>query len=192
VRTGLRSSLTLRVGKNATLLIARSSRIELPVIVQDGAVLRTRAAVHRGKCDFKVEAVGVVSDFQVLTPSATLAVRGTGFSVDWGALDGLEVRGVDTNKVRALEVAYFGESETVSLSGAGRSSSRHPDPVKAALFRTIFPPPHPGHLVGDVGQPPFHRPPPFDRQFKDQQKIDQGGSDIGTNIGPGQSPPSHG
>ncbi len=205
IRTGLRSTLSLRVGKNATLIIDRASRIELPVIIQDGAVLRTRAAVYRGKCDFKVEAVGITSDFQVLTPSATLAVRGTGFSVVWGALEGLEIRGVDTNLVRAVEVNYFATSRQVFLTGAGETSSQHPDPVERALFHTIFPPPFPDRRVadgrgdghgdgrGDGRRPPL---PPFLHDFHQQQQIDHGGSDLGrdtqTGIGTPGVPPDHG
>jgi len=200
IRTGLRSTLTLRVGKNATLVIERSSRVELPVIVQDGSVLRTRAAVHRGKCDFRVEAIGVTSDFQVLTPSATLAVRGTGFSVSWGALDGLDIQGSDTNRIRALEVSYFGNGpaspQTVFLSGGAETNSRRPDPVQAALFHTIFPPLSPGNQVGDPGQDPGRRPPPLQHDFRRQQQIDHGGSDLGrdtqTGVGTPGTPPQHG
>lgn len=141
IRTGLRSTLTLRVGKNATLVVDRASRVELPMIVQDGAVLRTRAAVHRGKVDFKVEAVGITSDFQVVTPSATLAVRGTGFTVEWGALFGVKVTGVDTNRIRAIELNYWETMQQLAISGAGESSTAWPDPVAAALFDTVFPPP---------------------------------------------------
>ena len=197
IRTGLRSSVTLRVGKNATLVVDRSSRIELPVIVQDGAVLRTRASVWRGKCDFKVEAVGVTSDFQVLTPSATLAVRGTGFSVQWGALEGLEVRGVDTNRVRAIEVSWLATLEQVFVSGGGETGSGIHDPARRALFRTVFPPPSPGQLVGDFApdpnRPPF--PPPLRHILKNQQQIDHGGSDLGQDINTGAGkpgiPPTH-
>ncbi|MSR46646.1 MAG: hypothetical protein EXS13_06230 [Planctomycetes bacterium] len=198
IRTGLRSTLSLRVGKNATLVIARSSRIELPVIVQDGAVLRTRAAVYRGKCDFKVEAVGVTSDFQVLTPSATLAVRGTGFSVAWGGLTGLAVAGVDTNRVRAIEVNYLAAQRTVFVSASGVTTTQIPDPVQGALYLTVFPPPSPDRQLADgkfdPSRPP--PPPPLIPDFKKQQQIDHGGSDIGIDLNSGQEnagrPPNHG
>ncbi|MHC4142667.1 MAG: FecR family protein, partial [Planctomycetota bacterium] len=71
IRTGLRSSVALRVGKNATVLVDRATRLSLPVILQDGQTLRTRAAVRRGRADFKVdskvELIGLVNDFEVLT-----------------------------------------------------------------------------------------------------------------------------
>ena len=36
VRTGLRSMLGLRVGKNATILVHRSSRLALPTVLKEG------------------------------------------------------------------------------------------------------------------------------------------------------------
>jgi hypothetical protein len=195
IRTGLRSMLTLRVGKNATLLVDRSSRIELPLIVQDGAVLRTRAAVWRGKCDFKVEAVGVTSDFQVLTPSATLAVRGTGFSVDWGAFAGLQVKGVDTNRIHAIEVHWLETRRTVLLSGDAESSSAWIDPLDQALLHTVFPPPWPDRNA-DAGGNPITMPPPLLHDIHQQQQIQHGGSDIGKPLDQGQKgfrgPPPNG
>jgi hypothetical protein len=75
IRTGLRSSVALRVGKNATVLVDRATRLSLPVILQDGQTLRTRAAVRRGRADFKVdskvELIGLVNDFEGLTPTTT-------------------------------------------------------------------------------------------------------------------------
>jgi FecR-like protein len=188
IRTGLRSTLTLRVGKNATLVVDRASRVELPMIVQDGSVLRTRAAVHRGKVDFKVEAVGITSDFQVLTPSATLAVRGTGFTVEWGALLGVHVAGVDTNRVRAIELRYLAAMQEVPISGAGESSSAWPDPVAAALYRTVFPPPldvdgkdlltrGPGGYYGMIPRPSLYD------VMRHETEMRNGGSDLGRSLG---------
>jgi len=191
IRTGLRSTVTLRVGKNATLVVDRASRVELPVMVQDGDVLRTRAAVHRGKCDFKVEAVAITSDFQVLTPSATLAVRGTGFTVEWGALEGVKVTGVDTNRVRAIELGYFAGLQQVFVSGEGASSSPWPQPVELALYRTVFPPPPPSLEVdgpdllqrgpgGYDGELPRQS---LVHMLLRQRKVDNGGTEFGRSRG---------
>jgi hypothetical protein len=191
IRTGLRSTVTLRVGKNATLVVDRASRVELPVMVQDGAVLRTRAAVHRGKCEFKVEAVAITSDFQVLTPSATLAVRGTGFTVEWGALEGVKVTGVDTNRVRAIELGYFAGLQQVFVSGEGASSSPWPQPVELALYRTVFPPPPPS-LEVDGKDLLARGPGGYDGELPrqsllhlllEQRKANEGGSDLGRSLG---------
>lgn len=191
IRTGLRTTMALRVGKNATLLVDRSSRVELPLIVQDGTVLRTRAAVWRGRCDIKVEAAGVTSDFQVLTPSATLAVRGTGFSVMWGAFAGLEVKGVDTNRIDAIEVHYLVTHQKVLLSGGGSSSEERPDPVDEALWHTVYPPPWPDRAVDDVDDPARY-PPQVIHDLEQQVEIQKGGSDLGVDLSSGRGTPGKG
>ncbi|MFM7809459.1 MAG: FecR domain-containing protein, partial [Planctomycetota bacterium] len=81
VRTGLRSRVTMRVGRNATVLVDSGTSFELPEVVMDGQTLRTTATVKSGRVDFKVDKVGFANDFKVVTPQTTLAVRGTGFSL---------------------------------------------------------------------------------------------------------------
>ena len=108
----------------------------------------------------------------MLTPSATLAVRGTRFSVTWGALADLEVRGVDTSRSRAIEL-------------------KHLD-----AFESVFPPPWPDRALGGPDDDPLRLPHPILFDLRRQQRINQGGSDFGqdTKTGrgtPGQ-PPSHG
>jgi hypothetical protein len=137
IRTGLRSSLTLRVGQNATVTVDRSTRLDLPQIVQDGAQLRTRAAVRHGRADFKVDQVGLTNDFEVLTPTTTLAVRGTGFGVQWGALEGAAVTGLPTNDMFAIEIEYLLTRLAFALSGGGASRESIPDPVLNALASTV-------------------------------------------------------
>ncbi|MCZ6812233.1 MAG: FecR domain-containing protein [Planctomycetota bacterium] len=137
IRTGLRSSITMRVGKNATILVGRSTRLDLPQILQEGAVLRTRAAVRRGRADFKVDLVGLTNDFAVLTPTTTLAVRGTGFAVKWGGLEGVEIEALASNVIHAIEVQYLLTRLRYYLSGQAVSREGRPDPVEAALGKTV-------------------------------------------------------
>ena len=137
IRTGLRSSITIRVGKNATILVGRSTRLDLPQILQEGAVLRTRAAVRRGRADFKVDLVGLTNDFAVLTPTTTLAVRGTGFAVKWGGLEGVEIEALASNVIHAIEVQYLLTRLRYYLSGQAVSRESQPDPVEAALGKTV-------------------------------------------------------
>jgi hypothetical protein len=139
VRTGLRSRVALRAGKNATIVVDRSTRLVLPVMLQEGNTLRTRAAIRRGRADFKVDLIGLTNDFEVLTPSTTLAVRGTGFAVKWGALAGAEVEEV-TADVLAIELRYLLTEIGHVLDSRGVSSETHPDPVIAALFETFLRP----------------------------------------------------
>lgn len=148
VRTGFRSSITLRVGKNGTILLERFSRMDLPLILQDGAVLRTCVAVRRGRAHFKVDVVGLTNDFEVLTPTTTLAVRGTGFAVTWGGLEGVAIDALAANVIHAIEVRYLLTNASYYLSGAGATRENLPDPVEVALVETVIPQ-IPGGLIED-------------------------------------------
>lgn len=137
IQTASRSSITLRAGLNATIIVHRSTRMDLAQILQEEAVLRTRAAVRRGRVDFKVDQVGLTNDFEVLTPTTTLAVRGTGFAVTWGALEGVEIDALDANAIHAIEVRYLRTNLSYYLSGGGATRENQPDPVEVALDKTV-------------------------------------------------------
>ena len=139
IQTGFRSSMTLRVGKNATVMVGRSSRVYLPKIVQNGDVLVTRVAMGHGRCDIKVDQVGLANDLQVITSSTTLAVGGTGFAVTWGALEGVEIDALATNVIHAIEVRYLLTNMSYYLSGNGATRENQPDPVEVAWDKTISP-----------------------------------------------------
>ncbi|HWB18745.1 MAG TPA: FecR domain-containing protein [Phycisphaerales bacterium] len=140
VRTGLRSSMTLRVGQNATVRIDRSSRLDLPRILKEGDTLTTRTAIRYGRAEFKVDKVGLTNDFAVITPTTTLAVRGTGFAVEWGAW-GSKVTGVATNELNAIEIRYILNQVKVYLSKQGSSSNKNPNQVNNALANSVGIPP---------------------------------------------------
>ncbi len=142
LRTGLHGSrCALRVGLNATVLVDSGSVFSIPMTVKDGDQLRTLAGLKSGRADFKVENTGLGADFKVATPSSVLAVRGTGFSLSYGALKGPEVSGARTNAVRAIELRYALGSMPQFLSGQARSSLAIQNPVKHALLTAIGPPP---------------------------------------------------
>jgi len=151
IRTGLKGRLTLRVGKNATVLVDSGTEFHIPDIVQDGETLRTLATVKSGRVDFKVDKVGFSNDFKVVTPATTLSVRGTGFSLATGPLQGVEVSGVRTNMINAIEVKYATSNATYFMSGAAQTSSERQDPVQSAWVSTVGPPPVVGTLA-DKGQ----------------------------------------
>ena len=127
VRTGLRSHAALRM-RNATVLLDAGTVFQLPSSVQDGDVLRTTAAIKHGRADFKVDKVGLSNDFKVVTPSTTLAVRGTEFAIATGALKQVEVVGARRNAINAIELKYALNNTTVQLSGNSTSSTtvNHP------------------------------------------------------------------
>jgi len=132
VRTGLRSRATLRVGRNATVLVDAGTLFQLPTVAQEGEVLRTTAAVKHGRADFKVDKVGLSNDFKVVTPSTTLAVRGTEFAIATGALKQVEVVGARRNSIAAIELKYALTNSTVQMSGASSSSSGMHQPAHSA------------------------------------------------------------
>jgi hypothetical protein len=135
IRTGRESHVALRVGANATVLVERQSRVALPEIVQDGEVLRTRVAMSFGKADVRVDRIGLRNDFEVATPTATLAVRGTVFLITWNAIDGFRAVGVSNNRLRAIEIAYLQGVEAF-LSGADESNQFYKLPALAGFYET--------------------------------------------------------
>ena len=156
IRTGLKSRSTLRVGKNATILVDAGTTFKLPEMVQDGQTLRTLATVKSGRADFKVDHVGFANDFKVVTPQTTLSVRGTGFALASGPLKGVDVSGANTNTMNAIEVKYIAANMAYFVSGQGKTSSESgkQDPVQNAWVSTIGPPPIAGTMVSqsDVQQ----------------------------------------
>ena len=148
IRTGLRSRATLRVGKNASILVDAGTAFQLPTVVREGDTLRTLAAVKSGRVDFKVDKLdGFTNDFKVITPQTTLSVRGTGFAVTNGVLNGVEVAGARTNMINAIELKYVAGNLQYFLSGDAKSSSGQQDPVKGAWISTLGPPQVVGTIV---------------------------------------------
>lgn len=154
VRTGFESRAALRVGKNATVLIDSGSNFVVPHIEQDQGVLHTVAAVKSGRADFKIDhvedespdqgKVALENDFRVVTPSTTLAVRGTEFAATHGALGGTEIVGARANTIQAIEVRYVASNASFFMSGGGGESTSTEsvqDPVKQAWIESIGPPP---------------------------------------------------
>jgi hypothetical protein len=139
VRTGLRSHAAMRIGRNATALIDAGTLFQLPTIVQDGDTLRTAAAVKHGRADFKVDKVGLSNDFKVVTPSTTLAVRGTEFAVASGPLKQVEVLGARRNAINAIELKYSLNNTTVQMSRDAASSSNLQNPAHSAVVAASAP-----------------------------------------------------
>lgn len=137
IRTGSDSTLTLRIGMNASVLIDRISRITLPEMIQAGDTLRTRVTMQYGLADVKVDHVGLSNDFEIKTPSATLAVKGTGWRIVWDGIDGFRAFGVPTNRIRAIEIEYI-NSIKVALTADDASSGQHQLPSLNAFAHTYF------------------------------------------------------
>lgn len=139
VRTGLKSFAALRVGDNATALIDAGTMFQMPAVVKDGDTLRTTVSVKSGRADFKVDKVGLTNDFKVVTPSTTLAVRGTEFAVASGALKQVEVLGARRNTINAIELKYALSNTVVRMSGASASNTNLKQPTHNAVVATASP-----------------------------------------------------
>ncbi|MBU3684684.1 MAG: hypothetical protein FGM39_11870, partial [Phycisphaerales bacterium] len=137
--TGLKSFAALRVGDNATALIDAGTMFQMPSVVKDGDTLRTTVSVKSGRADFKVDKVGLTNDFKVVTPSTTLAVRGTEFAVASGALKNVEVLGARRNTINAIELKYALNNTVVRMSGAAASNSNLKQPTHNAVVATASP-----------------------------------------------------
>ncbi len=145
IRTGARASVTLRVGLNSTVRVNSFSRARIGELTQDNAdhssgsqrTLRTTLVLERGDLDVRVDHIdGAANDFAIVTQTATLAVRGTNFSVGVDSLEGLRVQGAETNSFRAIEVQYMADEAKTALShGQLGGAWRHP--ALAALAGTF-------------------------------------------------------
>lgn len=150
VRTGRKSQVTLRIGANATMLIDRQTRVSIPEIVLKGKVLRTRVSMAFGKADVKVDRIGLDNDFEVATPTATLAVRGTVFRIWWDVVHGFRALGVRGNKIRAIEVRYV-NAVTAHLSKADGTSEDFALPALDAFESTYLAPLNGALSKGEYG-----------------------------------------
>ncbi|MFB3137818.1 MAG: hypothetical protein ACE10B_01180, partial [Phycisphaerales bacterium] len=62
---------------------------------------------------------------------------GTGFAVKWGGLEGVEIEALASNVIHAIEVQYLLTRLRYYLSGQAVSRESRPDPVEAALGKTV-------------------------------------------------------
>lgn len=147
IQTGLRSSAGLRVGRNATILVRPLASVSLPEVVEEGSTLRTRVAIKRGQADIKVDQAGLTNDFEVITPTSVISVRGTEYSARYGAFEGTSINSADSNRIRAIEVRYMARATTHMMDGNTQSSDIHQDPAFKAIVASTGPVPLPGTLV---------------------------------------------
>ena len=126
-RTGLRSSVKVRIGTAQVVTLGRHTRAVVGVAAKQDGVERTRINLPMGKLDFDVNSKRVANDLQVRTPDNVLAVRGTegGVMVQGSfatvAYGGRENTGLFT-------VAYV-DGVTASISRDEQSTSLTPDPA---------------------------------------------------------------
>ena len=78
VRTGPKSSIRFRVGANSEVELKSLGIMTIASVSQDDEAIRTRLYKKYGQLRAKVQHVGDLrNDYQIATPGATLAVRGS-------------------------------------------------------------------------------------------------------------------
>jgi hypothetical protein len=105
--------------------------------MQDGDVLRTIVTIDRGRADIQVDRVGLMNDFSVLTPSGSLAVKGTGMGVKYDGFTGTSVVGARHNRMNAIEMRYFmNDGYKWLMSGGAVSTNAVQNPATVAALET--------------------------------------------------------
>lgn len=138
---------------HATVIVDKNSDFSIPncELVQeaDGDVFKAIAKIQVGTAGIKVNRITARNDFNVVVPDGTLAVRGTGFTINTGPMGGTEVTGVPSNAIAAIQLKYAAVSAPVVLSGGGeaKSSSETPEPATNSLITSIGAPPVAGTVA---------------------------------------------
>lgn len=142
IETDPDASLTLRFADGSRLLLRAGSRLVLDRLSSfgGGAMADTRLRLQRGRITNTVRKLprGGAAKFQVETPSATTAVRGTVFRVDADAagtqaevLEGSVV--VSSGQGKALVPRGYGAAVPTGAGGAIRAVKLLPAPDLSAL-----------------------------------------------------------
>ena len=105
IRTGFRARCVLEMNKN-TLQVDPLAVVRIGELRRQGDTVRTRIILKQGNTESNVEKGGAKNDFAIVTPTATLSVRGTrgveaGFFPAFGGNYGLTGDGL-TNLANSL------------------------------------------------------------------------------------------
>lgn len=105
IRTGFRARCILEMNKN-TLQVDPLAVVRIGELRRQGDTVRTRILLKQGNTESNVERGGTKNDFAIVTPTATLSVRGThgveaGFFPGFGGSYGLTGDGL-TNLANGL------------------------------------------------------------------------------------------
>src|SRR5690606_23229401 len=80
-RTGLKSAVRFVIPPSQTITLDRLGTCKLLEAVKRGAVVKTDLGMQYGRVRYDIEAVGISHAAKVHSPGATMAVRGTRFSL---------------------------------------------------------------------------------------------------------------
>jgi len=135
ISTGIGGSVVIRIGTTATVRVNPQARVTFAQLLEGDTKAKTTLALERGDMDVRVDRDRKENDFAVVTPTATLAVKGTEFNVLVDAVDGTRVTGVSTNDLRAIEITYANARPEAAM-GRGLINDFSSNAAENAIERT--------------------------------------------------------
>ena len=79
-RTGPRSAVRFTIPPDHTITLDRLGTVKVLQAINDNGVIRTQMGMRYGRTRYMIEAAGREHESSIVSPSSTLAVRGTDFS----------------------------------------------------------------------------------------------------------------
>jgi hypothetical protein len=80
-RTGPRSAVRVLIPPDQTITLDRLGVVKLMQAIQQGSTVKTKVGMPYGRTRYDIEEAGIEHQSQLVTPSSTLAIRGTKVSV---------------------------------------------------------------------------------------------------------------
>ena len=79
-RTGPRSAVRFQIPPDHTITLDRLGTVKVLQAINDNGIVRTQMGMKYGRTRYSIEAAGREHESSIVSPSATLAVRGTDFA----------------------------------------------------------------------------------------------------------------
>jgi hypothetical protein len=127
IRTGLRSSVILKLEDRSLVTIRSGTKIGIAEARRSGASAKTRLGLKYGSIRAKVDSTAGPSDFQVSTPVATLSVRGSVDDFSYGGDNGAK----GESFAGLLKLQANGRSQTVNPGE--QTTDKLPLPILAIM-----------------------------------------------------------
>src|SRR3954470_2805912 len=80
-RTGPRSAVRVLIPPDQTITLDRLGVVKLMQAIQQGNVVKTKVGMPYGRTRYDIEEAGIEHQSQLVSPSSTLAIRGTKVSI---------------------------------------------------------------------------------------------------------------
>src|SRR5215212_10928391 len=80
-RTGPRSAVRVLIPPDQTITLDRLGVVKLMQAIQQGNVVKTKVGMPYGRTRYDIEEAGIEHQSQLVSPSSTLAIRGTQVSI---------------------------------------------------------------------------------------------------------------